>query len=60
VLLAAFTSLRWGELIGLRRRDLDLDARFVAVKVTVTETDKQLSAGTVKSRAGVRGSAYPR
>ena len=26
VLTAAFTSLRWGELIALRRRDLDLDA----------------------------------
>lgn len=32
VLTAAFTSVRWGELIALRRRDLDLDAGFVMVR----------------------------
>ena len=59
VLLAAFTSLRWGELIGLRRRHLDLDAGFVTVKMAVTETDRELSAGTVKSAAGVREVGIP-
>lgn len=59
VLVAAFTSLRWGELIGLRRRHLDLDAGFVTVKMAVTETDRDLSAGTVKSAAGVREVGIP-
>ncbi|WP_068920456.1 tyrosine-type recombinase/integrase [Planobispora rosea] len=32
VLLATFGSLRWGELAGLQRRDLDLDAGTVRVE----------------------------
>lgn len=35
VLLATFGSMRWGELAGLRRRHLDLDARTVRVRETV-------------------------
>jgi integrase len=37
VLLATFGNLRWGELAGLRRRYLDLDARCVRVVETVYE-----------------------
>ncbi|WP_254709823.1 site-specific integrase [Streptomyces lunaelactis] len=37
VLLAAFTGLRWGELIGLCRRDLDLDAGTLRVRRNVAE-----------------------
>jgi hypothetical protein len=50
---------RRGELIGSRRRHLDLDAGFVTVKMAVTETDRELSAGTVKSAAGVREVGIP-
>ena len=32
VLLATFSSLRWGEVTALRRRDLDLDARTVRIR----------------------------
>jgi hypothetical protein len=31
VLLAAFVTLRWGEMIGLRRRQADLNARIIRV-----------------------------
>jgi integrase len=37
VLLATFGNLRWGELAGLRRRNLDLDNRTVRVIETVYE-----------------------
>jgi integrase len=36
VLLAAFGSLRWGELAALRRADVDLDARTVRVERSLT------------------------
>jgi integrase len=35
VLLATFTSLRWGELCALRRKDVDLDTRLVRVERTL-------------------------
>ena len=49
VLLATFGNLRWGELAGLRRRNLDLDDRRVRVTETVYEFG-QLVKGTPKSR----------
>ncbi|TDQ53014.1 tyrosine-type recombinase/integrase [Actinorugispora endophytica] len=58
VLLAAFGSLRWGELAGLRRRWLDLDARTVTVRETVYDLSA-LVKGTPKSRAGYRTVALP-
>jgi integrase len=59
VLMAAFTSLRWGELIALRRRDLDLDAGFVTVRSAVVEIDSKLDGGRPKSLAGVREVGLP-
>ena len=59
VLMAAFTSLRWGELIALRRRDLDLDAGFVTVRSAVVEIDSKLDGGRPKSLAGVREIGIP-
>jgi integrase len=53
VLLAAFTSLRWGELIALRRRDLDLDEGFVTVRASVAEIESKLDDVRPKSLAGV-------
>jgi integrase len=59
VLMAAFTSLRWGELIALRRRDLDLDAGFVTVRSAVVEIDSKLDGARPKSLAGVREVGIP-
>jgi integrase len=39
VLLATFASLRFSELAGLRRRELDLDGCAVRVVISTAETD---------------------
>lgn len=60
VLLAAFASLRWGELIALRRRDVDLRVGTVRVVRTISELPTgELITGPPKSRAGVRHVAVP-
>ncbi len=60
VLLAAFASLRWGEITALRRCDIDIEAGTV----TVTRQHVQLDTGGVvvsapKSRASLRTVAIP-
>jgi integrase len=60
VLLAAFTSLRWGELAALRRSDIDAQARTVRVTRQLNERDSSgFSFGPPKSEAGVRIVAIP-
>jgi integrase len=60
VLLAAFTSLRWGELAALRRSDIDAQARTVRVTRQLNERDGGgFSFGPPKSEAGVRVVAIP-
>ena len=60
VLLAMFADLRWGELAGLRRENIDLDACEVRIVETVAELDAGgLRAETPKSRAGRRTVAFP-
>ncbi|MBO2445621.1 site-specific integrase [Actinomadura barringtoniae] len=60
ILLGTFTTLRWGELAGLRRSHLDLDEGLVHVIDTVAELDGgQLRDETPKSRAGRRTVAIP-
>ncbi|TDC86315.1 hypothetical protein E1285_23770 [Actinomadura sp. 7K507] len=55
VLLGTFAGLRWGELAGLRRQHLDLDAGVVRVVSSLAELDGgQLLENTPKSRAGRR------
>jgi integrase len=55
ILLAMFTSLRWGELTALRDRDIDLDARTVRVVRQLTEVNGYgLVFGPPKSAAGKR------
>jgi integrase len=54
VLLAAFTSLRWAELVALRPADIDLDARTVKVTRQLHYHGAGHSFGPPKSRAGVR------
>jgi integrase len=58
-LLAAFTSLRWGELAALRPGDIDLDARAVRVTRQLYYHGAGHSFGPPKSRAGVRDVDFP-
>jgi integrase len=58
ILLATFGNLRWGELAGLRRRNLDLGNRVVRVVETVYELDR-LVKGTPKSEASTRKITLP-
>jgi integrase len=60
VLLAAFASLRWGEVTGLRRCDIAEDASSLNVVRSLVESQtKGLIIGPPKSRAGVRTLAIP-
>lgn len=60
VLLATFADLRWGELAGLRRENIDRDACEIRVAETVAELDAGgLRPETPKSRAGRRTIAFP-
>jgi integrase len=59
VLLAAFTSLRWAELVALTPADIDLDARTVRVTRQLYYHEAGYSFAPPKSRAGVRVVAFP-
>ncbi|MQA04319.1 MAG: tyrosine-type recombinase/integrase [Streptosporangiales bacterium] len=60
ILAAAFTGLRWGELVGLRRRDVDLVEGVVYVRRSLRQLDSgQLREGRTKSAAGVRPVSMP-
>lgn len=60
VLLAAFTTLRFGELASLRRRDIDVTGRVVLVQRAQAEMqDGKLFDKAPKSAAGVRPVAFP-
>ena len=53
VLLATFADMRWGELVGLRRGNIDLDACEIRITETLAQLDKGgLRPDTPKSRAG--------
>jgi integrase len=55
VLLAAFSSLRWGQLAALRRSDIDVQARTVKVVRQLNERHRSGSEyGPPKSDAGQR------
>jgi integrase len=60
VLLAAFASLRWGEVTALKLRDIDLAAGTVRVRFAYTEQDNgKMLLGPPKSRAGLRTVGVP-
>jgi integrase len=60
VLLAAFGSLRWGEVTALRRCDVAEDGSWVRVSRALVEVPgRGLMAGPPKSRAGVRTVIIP-
>jgi len=60
VLAATFTGLRWGELIALRRCDVDLVGRVLRVHRSLGQTQAgEIVEGPPKTEAGVRGVAMP-
>lgn len=60
VLLAAFTTLRFGELAALRRRDIDLEALTVTVRRARAELQNgRLFDKAPKSAAGMRAVSFP-
>ncbi|GAX50173.1 tyrosine-type recombinase/integrase [Streptomyces olivochromogenes] len=60
VLLAGFLGLRWGELVGLHRRDIDLDGGALRVRRAVAELNNgQREIKAPKSAAGKRTVAIP-
>ncbi|MET7971600.1 hypothetical protein ABZW44_00715 [Streptomyces mirabilis] len=60
VLLAAFTTLRFGELAALRRKDIDLTGRLVVIRRAQAELqDGRLFDKAPKSAAGVRTVSFP-
>lgn len=59
-LLATFAGLRWGELVGLRRENIDLERCEIRIVETIAQSDRGgLRAETPKSRAGRRTVAFP-
>jgi len=60
IMLAAFASLRFGEVTALQRQDVDLVARTVTVQRAFSEVRGEgLVSGPPKSRAGIRTLALP-
>ena len=59
VLLAVFGSMRWGELMGLRRSDVDLENASVRVERSVAELGTDRIIKETKTAAGVRSVALP-
>ena len=60
ILLATFGSLRWGELMGLRKSDIDLDEATVTIERSVAEVGRELVIKQPKTAAGIRTIALPR
>ena len=59
VLIGAWCGLRFGELIELRRKDLDLRQGVLRVRRGVVRVDGKVTVGSPKSEAGIRDVAIP-
>ena len=59
VLTAAFTGMRWGELIGLRRANVDLDVGCIYVVEQLVRVDREWVRKGPKTAAGRRRIALP-
>ena len=59
ILLAAWGGLRMGELIELRRRDIDAQRGIIHVRRGVVRIEGKVLVGSPKSAAGVRDVAVP-
>lgn len=55
--LAATTGMRRGELLGLRWADVNLEARRVSVRQTLTVVNREVAFGEPKTRRGKRNVA---
>ena len=60
VLLLAYLGLRYGELVGLRVEDVDLTARRIRVRRSITQVGGKLVEGNPKSAAGRRSIPIPK
>ncbi|HVV38671.1 MAG TPA: site-specific integrase [Acidimicrobiales bacterium] len=59
VLTAAYSGLRWGELAGLRRCDVDLETNTLTVRRKLGEVNGTLSFSPPKTAAGKRTIGIP-
>ncbi|MEV0734219.1 tyrosine-type recombinase/integrase [Polymorphospora sp. NPDC050346] len=59
IVVAALSGLRWGELVALRRSDINLSSATVRVPRKLAALRKRLEFGPPKSAAGVRVVAVP-
>jgi integrase len=59
VSILGYTGLRFGELTGLNVEDVDLDARRIRVRRSITQVGGRLVEGNPKSRAGRRSVPIP-
>ena len=59
VLILAYTGMRFGELVGLRVEDVDLKARRIRVRRSITQVGGKLIEGNPKSAAGRRSIPIP-
>jgi hypothetical protein len=60
ILLATFADMRWGELAGLRRENIDLENCEVKITEELVQPNKgPLFFDTPKSQAGNRTVAFP-
>ena len=59
VFAAAYSGLRWGELAGLRRRDINFEANTISVTRKLGEVNGNLSFSSPKSAAGRRTVGIP-
>lgn len=59
ILLASWCALRFGEIVELRRHDIDETKGVIRVRRAVVRADGDLIVGTPKSKAGIRDVAVP-
>ena len=59
VMILAYTGLRFGELTGLNVEDVELDARRIRVRRSITQVGGKLVEGNPKSVAGRRSIPIP-
>jgi integrase len=59
VIISLFTGMRRAEILGLRWRHIDLDAKVITVREAVEETNVGVRLKEPKSKAGKRDITLP-
>lgn len=59
VLLASWTAMRFGELVELRRKDIDLEEQVIRIRRQAVRTEDGWNVGDPKSDAGIRDVSIP-